>query len=94
MALGIRIREDRIHCALRISGGSGGFFVSLIYFHRFLITAAILFGAYFAWHLWGRYGLSGASSDLWGAVGAGVITLGLLVYLPTIKGRRQVRSNA
>lgn len=66
--------------------------MSLIYFHRFLISCAILFGAYFTWHLWQRHDASGASQDLYGAIGAGVITVGLLVYLPTIKGRRPARS--
>ena len=66
--------------------------MSLIYFHRFLILCAILFGAYFSWHLWERYGVSGTSADLWGAVGAAVITLALLVYLPTVKGRRPART--
>lgn len=66
--------------------------MSLIYFHRFLILCAILFGAYFAWHLWQRHDQSGASSDLWAAIGSGVITLALVVYLPTVKGRPARRS--
>ncbi len=62
--------------------------MSLIYFHRFLILCAILFGAYFAWYLWCRYDSTGTSSSLWAAVGAGVVTLVLIAYLPTVKGRR------
>ncbi|NRA96652.1 MAG: hypothetical protein HRU14_10645 [Planctomycetes bacterium] len=65
--------------------------MSLIYFHRFLILCAILFGAYFAWYLWRRYDSTGASSSLWAAVGSGVVTLALIAYLPTVKGRQARR---
>ena len=65
--------------------------MSLVYFHRFLILCAILFGAYFSWVLWQRHGAGGRSDDLWGAIGAAVVTVGLVLYLPTVKGRKERR---
>jgi len=65
--------------------------VSLIYFHRFLIFCAILFGAYFCWYLWVRYDSTGHSAELWASIGSGLITLALVAYLPTVKGRQARR---
>ena len=61
--------------------------MSLIYFHRFLIFCAILFGAFFAWSLWQRHQAHANTTELYGAIGAAVVTLGLITYLPTVKGR-------
>ena len=63
--------------------------MSLIYFHRFLILCAILFGAYFAWVLWQRYSLNGHEDALWAAIGSAAVTVALAVYLPTVKGRKE-----
>ena len=65
--------------------------MSLIYFHRFLILCAILFGAYFSWYLWRRYDSAGQTAELWASIGSGLITLALVAYLPTVKGRRARR---
>lgn len=62
--------------------------MSLIYFHRFLISCFILFSAYFCWHLIQRYQSLGVTSELWTGIFFGVSALGFAIYLPSVKGRR------
>ncbi|MAG58894.1 MAG: hypothetical protein CMJ83_21620 [Planctomycetes bacterium] len=66
--------------------------MSLIYFHRFLIFCAIVFGAFFAWRLFTRWQSTDSGADLGAAIGAAIVSLLLMLYLPTVRGRKP-RSN-
>jgi hypothetical protein len=66
--------------------------VGLIYFHRFLIFCAILFGAYFGWRLWRDYQRTEDWPLLAAAIGAAIVTVGLCLYLPTVRARRSPAS--
>jgi ABC-type Co2+ transport system permease subunit len=57
----------------------------MIFFHRFLITTAILFSAGFAAWTFVRFREGGGTTQLVLAVVFAVITVGLIVYLKNLK---------
>jgi hypothetical protein len=56
----------------------------MIFFHRFLITTAIVFSAGFAWWAFARFRGGGGTTPLVLAVIFAVIAVGLVVYLKNL----------
>ena len=55
--------------------------MSLYYFHRVLITAAVLFDFFFTFWAVRQYRLNDQMIDLVMAIGSSVVTIGLVAYL-------------
>ena len=72
--------------------------MSLVYFHIFLITVAVIFAAGFGFWELARFGNTDSQTDLWVSVVSFVFALGSAVYLawfikkkkPSMKDRQSL----